>query len=201
MILAWIELIVMFFKAVILSGIYSSIILLLLFLIYRVFGFSFLERVVPFGIPLFVLFGFIIFISLFNYRFSYWEDTGMGETLQVPIGYKQYVYNADGAMTYFDLEPDKEEYLQQDHLLIEKYYMSNKTLCAELSHEFSDHPDFKYMIYNIETKVVNQFANAAEYDTYAVKNQLPRSRCFYDFADHYNNYLLKKPEWKKWLLL
>ena len=173
MILACIELIIMLFKAILLSAVYALIIVSILLLLHKAFRFAFLQKMLRYGLPLYILLGFIIFISLFSYRFSYWEDMGMGETVQVPIGYKQYVYNADGFMTYFDSEPDKEAYLQEDLIDIENYIVEGKMICAEIDDE-SPEPEYKYLVYDMEARALTRFKTKQEYDDYAAAHSCRR---------------------------
>ena len=138
---------------------------------------------------------FLLFISLMCYRFSYGRDNGFGETVQVPVGYNQHVFCADGQMVYF--------YPVEDDLVntfdIGNYTLKGNMLCAEVSHEYSSvGPDYDYVVYDLETRKSIPF-DTEKYTEYAQLNGLPLPNQFKDFIYYYRKFTAR-PQWQKWLL-
>jgi hypothetical protein len=199
MIVAYLELIYLLIKGALLSASYAG---LLVFLVYAFVRLRKHLHVLTnkYLVKLWMRSAFLIFISLFAYRFSYWQDSGLGETAQVPIGHEQVIYNADGAMTYFDSDQNEDDFSQNDHIHIEKYVVDDSVICAEIANVSHD-SDYRYLVYNMQTRELIRFIDNTEYDAYALEQQLPSSTRFYNFDVHYIQYYQKKPKWKRWLLL
>ncbi len=125
MITQWIELVIRIFKALILSTVYTSVLFIVLFIWHRRHKNTFLHTIFSKGIFYFILVHFLIGVALFSYSFSYWEDTGMGEAPQLPIGYGQVIYSPDYEWTSFF--PDLKTELNKDELIIENFIVTRNS--------------------------------------------------------------------------
>lgn len=196
MILGYIEFIIKLIHIIILSTIYSAILLILLLLAVKVLKSSLTLGIKNQKFKLWISIAFILFIMLSSYRFSYGRDDGFGETLQVPVGYGQHVFLADDQFVYFyPVEDDISNTFD-----IGNFIVKGNKLCAEVSHEYSSvTPEHDYIVFNLETRKIILFDSIAKYTEYAKSNGLPLSDKFRNFAYHYKKFIAK-PEWKKWLL-
>jgi hypothetical protein len=140
---------------------------------------------------------FIISVFLFQYRFTYLRDTGLGEHSTLPIGYDQTIENDDGEMTYFYPDLNKTE-INKDEIFIKNFILRNGNLCAEISD--SNKTDSVFIVYDLKSKTLKTFQNEKDYTIYAQENKLPDTNEFYDFGKHYYGYVESFPKWKKWLL-
>lgn len=148
---------------------------------------------------LWLLFHFIVSLGLFSYSFTYWEDTGLGESPSLPIGYGQRIYSPDYAWTTFypDLEKAK---LNKDELIIDSFIVQKDILCAVVSHDNSNSPKYDFIVCDLKKKTNKTFLNETDYNEYAQVNNLPQRELFSTFKHQYCNYLNARPKWKKWLL-
>jgi hypothetical protein len=133
------------------------------------------------------------------FSFSYWQDAGLGESPQLPIGYRQVVYCPDFAQTLFFPDLNKQEW-NKDELRITDYKVDNDFLCAKVSHFATDSFLFDFIAYDLPQKKLTTFATEKEYLAFAKSNQLALPSEFYDFTKHYEEFFAKKPKWQKWLL-
>lgn len=141
----------------------------------------------------------LLIIGLFSYAFSYWRDTGMGESPSLPIGYNQRIYSPDFAWTYFYPDPDKTD-PNEDELKIDSFVVIKNKLCASVSHAYSDSPDFDFIVYDLSSATLQKFLNETDYRNYAQLNGLPMTESFKDFKTHHHLYINSRPKWKRWLL-
>jgi hypothetical protein len=199
MIVEFIELIGLVIKIIFLSSVYTTFIFIVLYLIQRKTNNAWLENRKEHKVKNWLFIHFLISLSLFIYSFSYWQDTGFGESPCLPIGYGQKIYSPDYESTNFFPDLQKTQ-LNKDELNIDSFIISNNILCAEVSHEFSDSPKFDFIVCNLPSKTNQTFLTETDYNEYAKINGLPLKDKFYDFKTHYKEYLDNKPKWKKWLL-
>jgi hypothetical protein len=200
MIAQWIELVVRIIKGLILSTVYTSVVFIILFIWYKRYKNSFLHAIFSKGIFYFILAHFLIGVALFSYSFSYWEDTGMGEAPQLPIGYGQVIYSPDYEWTSFFPDLNKRE-LNKDELIIENFIVTRNFLCAKISHHYSDNPNFDFIVCDLSEKRNHIFLSETDYKKFAIELSLPLPEKFYDFKTHLKEYHENRPGWKKWLLL
>ena len=196
MIIAYFELIVTLIHCLLLSLLYSGVLLLVVLLIAKTTKLSFISGVIArklyfwcFCIP-------ILFVMLILYRFSYERDNGLGETVMVPIGYGQRVFYSDGGMVYFYPNPDAYDPEDFD---IGKFTVSQNKLCAEVIRDYSHSPDYNFIVYDLEKKAGIPLSTFNDYTQYAQVNNLPLPKEFNDFSYHYKK-ITTKPKWKVWLL-
>lgn len=195
MIIAYFELIITVIHAVLLSLLYSAILLLLILIVAKISKTAFLSGIKNHKMKLWKSAAFVLFIFLMCYRFSYGRDNGLGETLQVPIGYEQHVYCADDQFVYF--YPADDSY--SDTFNIGKYAVKGNVLCAEVKHESYDNPEYDYVVFNLETRKNLPFKAITEYSGYAQANDLPMPNEFKDFVYYYRKFSARS-QWEKWLL-
>lgn len=195
----WIDLILRIVKIIILSTVYSTVIILILILVLKKTKNKWLEKRLNHKVRNWLLVHFLISLGLLVFSFSYWQDTGLGEAPQLPIGYGQIIYSPDFAWTEFYPDLEKTE-LNKDELQIGNFKIKNGFLCAEVSHQNTDSPNFDYIVYDLPKKTFVTFASETDYNEFAKKNQLPTKSELYDFKTHFTEYFNNKPEWQKWLL-
>ena len=195
----WFDLVRRIFSTFVLSTIYSTVIFIILYVVYKRTRKPILTTIFSKGILYFTLIHFVIGLALFTYSFSYWEDTGLGETPQLPIGYKQIIYSPDFAWTTFFPDLSKTE-LNKDDLHIEDFIIKNDFLCAEISHKNSNSPDYDFIVCDLAKGTSVTFVGREDYVKFARETDLPLHEAFYDFSTHLNEYQARRPKWKKLLL-
>jgi hypothetical protein len=196
---AVLELIFITFKIMLLSAVYASFVLLITYLISVKSKNNSLKTIMIKKMKFWLRIHFIISLALFTYKFTYWQNTGLGENNIIPIGYNQTIQNEDLESTYF--YPDSEETNpNQDGIEIENYIVKNEYLCAEVFHKNSITEKFDYLVYNLEEKKLTKFKNESDYQTFANSKKLPRKIEFYSFEKHYYEFIDNKPKWSWWLL-
>jgi len=199
MFLQWFDLFARIIKIVILSTIYSTVIFAVLVLVLRGRKNVWLENRMKHKTKNWLLTHFLISIGLFAFSFSYWQDTGLGEAPQLPIGYGQIIYSPDFEWTEFYPDLKKTE-LNKDELQIGNFIIKDNFLCAEISHQNTDSPNFDFIVYDLPKKTIVTFTNETDYHEFARKNNLPIKADLYNFKTHFQEYFDNKPKWQKWLL-
>ena len=199
MILQWFDIIVRIIKIIILSTVYTTLIFLILMLIQRKIKNKWLENRMKRKIRNWLLIHFLVSLGLFAFSFSYWQDTGLGEAPQLPIGYGQVIYSPDYAWTEFYPDLEKTE-LNEDELKIGNFKIKDNFLCAEVSHQNTESPNFNFIIYDLAKKTFITFTNETDYTVFVTKNKLPLKSELYNFNKHLGEYFENKPKWQKWLL-
>ncbi len=192
-------LIALIIKIIVLSTVYTTIVFLLLYLISKNTKNKWIENRMKRKIRNWLFVHFIISFALFAFSFSYWENAGLGDYPQLPIGYGQVIYSPDFAWTDFYPDLEKTE-LNKDELQIENFLVKDNILCAEISHKNTDSPNFDFIVCDLLKRSNKTFSNEQEYNEYAAKNNLPLKDQFYDFNKHYEEYFANRPKWRKWLL-
>src|SRR5436190_21231484 len=131
--MAIIELIIIIIKTIVLSTIYSTIILLFLMLTAKLTDNIWLKNLVRWKFRFWLLTHFVISVGLFFFSFTYGQDTGIGDNSRIPIGYGQTIQNEDFQWTYFYPDLNKTE-PNKDELVITNYIITDNKICAEVSH-------------------------------------------------------------------
>lgn len=199
MIMQLIDLIGTVVKIILLSTVYASFILLVVYLLSRTTKNTWLKNRMKYKFRYWLLLHFLISISLFFYSFSYWQNTGLGDNPSIPIGYGQRIYSPDFAWTHFYPDLNQTE-LNKDELQIENFIVKDNVLCAQVSHQQSNSPDYDFIVCDLSGKTNKTFVSEHEYSGYAKEKGLPDPGKFYDFKTHYQEYFDRQPKWKKWLL-
>lgn len=83
--MAIIELIIIILKTVVLSSVYASIVLLFFFLSNAIKKRQWLTNILKRKIRFWLILHFLIAVFLFCFRFTYWQDTGIGDHNCIPI--------------------------------------------------------------------------------------------------------------------
>ena len=199
MILQWFDLLALIIRIILLSTIYSSIILLLLFLISKKAQNKWLVKRMDYKLRNWLFLHLIISVFLVYYSFSYWQNTGLGENPSLPIGYSQRIYSPDFAWT--DFYPDLQKTaLNKDELQMGNFIIKDNILCAEVSHQNTNSPNYDFIVCDLSSRKNETFLTEKDYNEYAKLKGLPKTIEFYDFKTHYNEYFDNQPKWKKWLL-
>jgi hypothetical protein len=199
MFLQWFDLITRIIKIVILSTVYTTVLFLVLIAVFKKSKNEWLKNRMNHKVRNWLLLHFLISLSLFVFSFSYWQNTGLGDAPQLPIGYGQIIYSPDFAWTEFYPDLEKTE-LNKDELQIGNFKVKNNFLCAEVSHRTTYSPNFDFIIYDLSKKTFVSFTNETDYTDFAKSHHLPLKAELYDFRKHFGEYFNNKPEWQKWLL-
>lgn len=199
MIMQWVDLTFIIIRIILLSTVYASIILLIVYIISRKTQNQWLRNRMNHKFRNWLLLHFLISVCLFLYSFSYWQYTGLGENPSIPIGYGQRIYSPDFAWTDFYPDLNKTE-LNKDELQIENFIVKDNILCAKVSHQQSNSPKYDFIICDLPNRTNQTFLTEVEYTAYAKTKGLPMKSEFYDFRTHFQEYFDKQPKWKKWLL-
>lgn len=199
MIMQLVDLIGRIFKIILLSSVYASLILLILYIACKKTQSQWLKNRMNHKFRNWLFLHFIISFFLFIYSFSYWQDTGLGEDPSIPVGYGQRIYSPDFEWTVFYPDLNKTE-LNKDELQIENFIVKDNVLCAEVSHQQTNSPAYDFIVCDLPGKTNITFMTEAEFVKYANKKGLPMKSEFYDFKTHFREYFENQPKWKKWLL-
>ena len=197
--MAIIELIIIIFKTIVLSTIYSTIILLGLILLGKYTENNWIKKMLTQKLKFWLLTHFLISIGLFFFSFTYSQDTGLGDNSIIPIGFGQTIQSEDFQWTYFYPDLTKTE-SNKDELIILNYIINSDKICAEVSHENTISPKYDFIVFDLPTQVLTTFDNEIQYEKYAIKNGLPLRAKFYSFEKHFQEYLDDRPFWKTWLI-
>jgi hypothetical protein len=197
--MAIIELLFLILKTIVLSTIYSSIILLTLILFFRIKDSSILLYILNQKLKFWLGTHFIISLGLFIFSFTYSQDTGLGDNSKIPIGFGQSIHNEDFQWTYFFPDLSKTEQ-NKDELEILNFKIVSNKICAEVSHENTLSPNFDFVVFDLPTQTLKTFRDEVEYNTYANTNNLPLKREFINFETQLKEYLENRPFWRTWLI-
>lgn len=199
MLVQWFEFIVRIIKTICLSAVYTSVLLVLILFLFKKIKNKWGTKSLRVKVRYFLLIHFLLSIALFSYSFSYWEDVGLGESPSLPIGYEQRIYSPDYQWTDFYPDLNKQE-LNKDELVIDSFIVSNRILCATISHSRSVSPTYDFIVCDLVNKTSQPFLKEADYNVYAQAKRLPYRQAFSDFITQRNNYIAARPKWKQWLL-
>ena len=130
------ELLLMIFRTIILSTIYSTIILLLIILIAKYSGNNWANKKVKRKFRFWLTTHFTVSVFLLSGSFFYFHDTGIGDNSIVPIGFGQSIQSEDFQTTYFYPDLTKTD-PNKDAIDITNYIIAENKICAEVSHEFT----------------------------------------------------------------
>lgn len=192
--MAIIELIIIILKTVILSTIYASIVLLFLLLFNAILKQQWITNILQRKIKFWLVLHFLIAVFLFCFRFTYGQDTGIGDYNCIPIGFNQKIENEDFESTYF--QPSE----NTTAIKIDQYAISNTTLCAIVNQDLSNSPKFDLIVYDISKRELVFFTDKEAYEIFATQQNLPLPNTFYSFEKHFEVYLKQRPFWRKWLV-
>ena len=195
----WFDLFARIIKIIILSTVYSTVIFAILILTLKRTKIVWLENRMKHKIKNWLFTHFLISVGLFAFSFSYWQDTGLGEAPQLPIGYGQIIYSPDFEWTEFYPDLEKTE-LNKDELQIGNFKIKDNFLCAEISHQNTGSPNFDFIVYDLLKKTYETFTSETDYNEFAKKKSLPAKSELYNFKTHFQEYFDSKPRWQKWLL-
>ncbi|WP_153796730.1 hypothetical protein [Foetidibacter luteolus] len=193
------ELLLIIRNIFLLSSIYATIVLVTLLILSKTTTWHWVKSIVNKKLRFWLFTHLVISVGLFIYSFSYWQNTGIGGHSQIPIGYGEYIQNEDFEMTYFS-PSDNSALPTQTEFAIDNYKISGNILCAEISDDHAEKEKYDFIVYNLENKTFTTFSDSQEYSNYAKNHSLPMADEFYDFRQHFHEYLKNRPEWRRWLL-
>ena len=162
------------FKIIVLAAVYSSVILILKFIITEIKKNSNLKR---------LKFRQVYFTTAFLllvFSFTYSGDHGLGDEAAIPLGHWEKMNSSDG-YAYFDLA-DKQ-------ISVDSFLVRNDHLCMTTENKFYD--------YHLVTQKWVRYNSIQDYDRYASAYHLPLVKEFKSFWPQYDAYW---NGWRFWLL-
>jgi hypothetical protein len=188
--MAIVELLFILLKAIVLSVVYATIILLFATILLR-------KKIIK-KTKMWLRTHLIIFIMLLGNAY-FFHDTGIGDNSRIPIGYGQAIQNEDFVMTYFfpdlnKIDPNK------DAIGISKYVIINNKICAQTSSDNSDTTTFDFFVYDLPLAQLSTFDKEEDYNHFAKTNKLPPIVEFFTFDKHFQDFIDSRPMWRRWLV-
>ena len=139
----------------------------------------------------YISFGTFFGIAFLVYYFSYWRDSGFGDSFKIPIGNGYQVSNIDGASTYFEdskLGGGRQAFLTN-------FTIADKKLCANFQGFNSTDCNDCYIVFDTKLEKIYEFHSSEEYKSFAKSNALPYAESFKEFMENYNAYWAKNGKW------
>ena len=176
---------------VIYSIVYSSLVLTIFYTLSKLTNIELIKRLMAFKFLTFMTLGTIFGIAFMFYHFSYWRDSGFGDSFKIPIGNSYQVSNIDGASTYF--EDSKSGGGRQAFLT--NFTIADKKLCANFQGFNSTDCKDCFIVFDTEISKMYEFKSTNEYVIFARQNNLPLPENFKEFMDNYTDYWTKNSKW------
>jgi hypothetical protein len=176
---------------VIYSIVYSVLVLIILYTFSKLTRIGWLKKMMKFRLLTFLALWTVFGIAFLFYHFSYWQDSGFGDSYKIPIGNNYQVSNIDGVSTYF--EDSKSGGGRQAFLT--NFSIANNKLCANFQGFNSTDCKDCFIVFDTETSKMYEFYSTHEYETFARENHLPLPDSFREFMDNYNDYWTKNRRW------
>jgi len=173
------------------SLIYAGLGLTIIYILSKLTNFSWIERAMNFKVLTFISLGTFFGIAFLIYHFSYWRDSGFGDSFKIPIGNGYQVSNIDGASTYF--EDSKSGGGRQAFLA--NFVVADKKLCAKFQGFNSTECEDCYIVFDTKLEKMYEFYSTDEYRIFANSNNLPVAESFKEFMENYNDYWSKNSKW------
>ena len=180
-------------KISILGCLYATIIICLLKLISKFKPNIYIERILYRKKRAWFVIGFLVSISLFIFLFSYWGNHELGDSARIPLGYDKEISNTNWTK-YANFDGIKS--LDGNDIYTTKFKIDGNKLCGNYDSDFYDYKN-SFFVYNLESNELSEFKSEVEYNSYAVKNGIPKTNQFLTFEDNYGNYW---NGWRFWLL-
>ena len=139
----------------------------------------------------FILLGTFFGIVFLINHFSYWRDSGFGDSFKIPIGNGYQVSNIDGASTYF--EDSKSGDGRQAFLT--NFTIVDEKLCASFQGFNSTDCTDCYIVFDTKLDKMYEFYTSDDYKLFAKTNNLPFPESFKEFMENYNDYWTRNSKW------
>jgi energy-coupling factor transporter transmembrane protein EcfT len=164
-------------KIAILAAFYASIIFAVTLVVYKVIKKrTAINWIVFMGIHL------SIAVSLLVFSFTYYGDHGLGDDATIPLGHFTVMNSSDG-YAYFETSSP------YDQISVDNFLVKDDNLCMVSGNEL--------FICQLQTGKMKKFADAAQYNSYALAHNLPRADHLRKFWPQYDDYW---NGWRFWLL-
>ena len=184
-------LIISLVKIFIYSTVYSILTLTAFYILSKTTKIVWIKKLMNFKFATFIVLGAFYGISFLIYSFSYWQDSGFGDSFKIPIGNGFQVSNIDGTSTYF--EDEKIAYSRQASLT--NFTVSDKKLCASFQGFNSNDCNDCYIVFDTKKSKMYEFHSTNEYENFAKANNLPFPDDFKPFMDNYKEYWDSHSKW------
>jgi len=180
-------------KIAILGAIYATLTLVTFKIIGHFKPKSWFSIVSEKKLRIWILSGLFISVGLFIFMFAYYGDHGLGDGAKIPIGHGIVVGNTNWT-EYGYIKGIK----TSDNIDIEmtKFRVIGDKLIGNLDSWFYDFKN-SYFIYDLETHKIKEFLTKAEFDNFAIKNNLSTSEELMTFEENYRKHW---SGWRFWLL-
>ena len=163
------------FKIALQAAVYSSIILLLIFILIKITGNNRL-RLIKFKTIYFTIAGL-----MFIFSFTYYGNHGLGDEATIPLGHMKTMNSSDG-YAYLNLEPNNQ-------INIDSFLVRNDHLCFASKNNYYD--------YQLPSGKCAKYYSRQEYEVYASAHNLPRVN---EFKTFYPQYAAYWNGWRFWFL-
>lgn len=180
-------------KIAFLGSIYALLVLVTFIIIGHYKQSSWFNSVSKKKLRLWFLSGCIISIGLFIFMFTYFGDHGLGDEAKIPIGHGIVVYNTNWT-EYGYIKGVKTT--EKIDIETTRFNVTNDKLFGNLESGFNDFKN-TFFVYNMETQEMKEFLTKAEFDFFAVNNNLSKSEELLTFEDNYKKHWRG---WRFWLL-
>lgn len=173
------------------SIVYAALGLIIIYTLSKRTSYEWIKQMMNYKLIIFINLATIFGLVFLVYHFSYWRDSGYGDSFKIPIGNNYQVSNIDGAETYF--EDSKLGNSRQAFLTT--FTVEHKKLCANFTGFNSYDCTDCYIVFDSDSSKMYEFHSTNEYETFAKQNNLPFPEDFRGFMDNYNNYWTKNSRW------
>ena len=180
-------------KICILACIYSTLVLLIILLIKKVWKNNIINRITENKKRLWFTSWSFISVGLLIYMFTYWGSHGLGDGPRIPIGHGLIVDNTNWTEYGYVNEIKT---IDTFHIEMTKFKVIENNLMGNLESDFYDYKN-AYFIYHFDTKELTEFQSQKDFDVFLFKNNLPTSNQLRTFEQNYHDYW---GGWRFWLL-
>ena len=180
-------------KIAILSSIYALLTICTFKLIGKYRPNSWFDRASTKKLHLWFLSGLVFSVGLLCYLFTYWGFHGFGDGPRIPIGHGVIVDNTNwdeyGYIRVVETSDSKK-------VEMTKFKVVNDKLIGNLKSGFYDYNNSIFFYY-LEDKELTEYKTIADYEDFAIKNNLPLTNELKTFRENYWEYW---GGWRAWFL-
>lgn len=177
-------------KIAILSSAYAIILVSILSFLNKRMSNEFLTKILNSKFKTWVVFGFLISVSLFTYMFSYWGNHGLGDYARIPVGYGKEVSEINGTQAYIESNEYNYGSLPVKNFSKQKHFIIGETDSSPV-----DIPP-PYYFWNLKNNKLILFSSEIEFRHYLLEFGLSNYE-LKSFRENYKKYWLG---WRFWLL-
>jgi len=179
------------FKLALLGCIYATLTLLSFRIIGLLKPTSWFNRVSKKKIKFWFKSGALISVGLVVFSSTHWGNHGLGDFATIPLRHGKVVNQINGTQAFIDIE------YQYGDLFIGDFAKTSDYVVGKTETSPVDDPR-DYFAWNLKTNEVTYFDTKEEFEAYSEMNNLPKSKEFKSFWEHYKAFW---NGWRFWTLL